>query len=208
MKKSTSVLLIALSLMLSCCAASMTQIGREGATAAAAGQKSENGKGSGVFSGGNGKGIPTAKVSQYIDSHERDIGQRLPQSEETYVVREGDNLLLTVKSDILFNIDSSQIKAEASGVLRHVTEVVNKYIDTKLVISGYTDSSGSEQHNLKLSEARALAVKKALETGKVAPQRMTTTGYGESKPIATNATELGRQSNRRVTIEIIPIKAP
>jgi len=203
MKKRILLICVALPLMVYACAVSLTEIEQErakGARGAAPGQAPGS-------SSDSASGIAGARIAEYIDKHEQDLGKVLPQSEETYVLRDENNLLITFKSDILFNVDSAVIKADASGVLHHVIEVVNKYTATNLVISGHTDSSGSEKHNMKLSEQRALAVKKALEAGKVAPQRISAIGYGESKPIATNATELGKQSNRRVTIQIIPIKA-
>jgi outer membrane protein OmpA-like peptidoglycan-associated protein len=73
-----------------------------------------------------------------------------------------------------------------------------------MTVAGYTDSTGSEELNQKLSEKRAESVKNALVGEGVNPARITTVGYGESKPVADNDTEAGRQLNRRVTIFITP----
>lgn len=164
-------------------------------------------KASGVSLSGPSGGIAAAMVAEYIDKQERAFELVFPPSEETYVQREENNLLVTFKSDILFDSDSTQLKSDAYGEIQHVAEIVNKYPHTRLVINGYTDSTGSEAHNMKLSAQRAEAVKEALVGKKVAPQRMTAHGYGESRPIVSNATEHGKLLNRRVTIEIIPIKS-
>jgi outer membrane protein OmpA-like peptidoglycan-associated protein len=82
--------------------------------------------------------------------------------------------------------------------------VLNQYPQTNILIAGHTDSTGSESHNQQLSERRAEAVKNALMSNGVSPMRMRTVGYGESRPIADNNTEAGRQLNRRVEITITP----
>ena len=71
-------------------------------------------------------------------------------------------------------------------------------------IAGHTDSSGAEDYNQKLSRRRAGAIKSALVGAGVDQARLMTIGYGESKPIAPNSTEAGRQQNRRVELRIIP----
>jgi hypothetical protein len=73
-------------------------------------------------------------------------------------------------------------------------------------VVGYTDSTGSEEHNQQLSELRANAVKNALVIKGVNAARLTTMGMGESNPIADNSTAAGRQLNRRVNIVISPIQ--
>ena len=70
-------------------------------------------------------------------------------------------------------------------------------------IAGFTDSTGSESYNQQLSERRAEAVKNALAGAGVNPARMTTAGYGESQPIASNDTDEGRSQNRRVELNQI-----
>jgi outer membrane protein OmpA-like peptidoglycan-associated protein len=82
--------------------------------------------------------------------------------------------------------------------------VLNQYPETTIMIAGHTDSTGSETQNQQLSERRAMAVKNALSGQGVDPARMSAVGYGESKPIADNNTESGRQTNRRVAITIAP----
>jgi outer membrane protein OmpA-like peptidoglycan-associated protein len=73
-------------------------------------------------------------------------------------------------------------------------------------LAGHTDSTGSESHNLQLSEIRAMTVKNALVGQAVSPTHITTIGFGESIPIADNSTESGRQLNRRVVVTIKPLQ--
>ena len=74
----------------------------------------------------------------------------------------------------------------------------------RVEIGGHTDSGGSERANLKISEKRALSVKKYLEDKyNISSDRMTVKGYGSSKPIADNKTQEGRAKNRRVEIKVI-----
>ena len=79
-----------------------------------------------------------------------------------------------------------------------------KYPQTSILVEGHTDSTGSDAYNQQLSERRANSVRKLLVQRGVQEQRITILGYGESRPIATNATPEGRQMNRRVEIRINP----
>jgi len=122
------------------------------------------------------------------------------------VQREKDALIVTFKSDVLFDNNSSVIKkaAYASGEIDRVAQILNRYPDTTIKVVGYTDSTGSETHNQQLSEQRANVVKNALVVKNVQASRITAFGMGESSPVAENATESGRQLNRRVNIIIEP----
>ena len=111
---------------------------------------------------------------------------------------------MTFKSDFLFSVNSSTLLPGAYDELDRVAKVLNQYPQTTMQVSGHTDSTGSDAYNQKLSERRAESVKSALVGMGVNPARITTIGYGESKPIASNSTEAGRQQNRRVEIRIIP----
>jgi outer membrane protein OmpA-like peptidoglycan-associated protein len=146
-----------------------------------------------------------AKNAQ-LQQEAQDAAQRDQQAALAAVQREQDAIILTFKSDVLFDFDSAELKkgAYSEGEIDRVAQIINKYPSTNIKIAGYTDSVGDESYNLKLSEQRAMAVKNALVARGVDASRIETAGAGESNPVADNATEGGRQLNRRVTIVITP----
>ena len=89
------------------------------------------------------------------------------------------------------------------STIDRLAEFLKKYSTRNVLIEGHTDSIGTETYNLGLSQRRADAVKTALIVRGINPDRLTSTGYGESRPIASNATDAGRQENRRVEIVIL-----
>ncbi|NLI47054.1 MAG: OmpA family protein [Acidobacteria bacterium] len=99
---------------------------------------------------------------------------------------------------ILFDVDSTTIRPESKPVLDEVIRILKVEPDWRLTIEGHTDSAGNDAHNLKLSQGRAEAVMAYLVGQGIAAGRLKATGFGESKPVAENATELGRARNRRV----------
>ncbi|WP_115719393.1 OmpA family protein [Gallaecimonas mangrovi] len=145
-----------------------------------------------------------AAVGNYMDKQEQEIRQQTAGS-GIDVQRNGDNLLLTIPNGITFDVNSAVIKPEFQSVLTDLASTLNKYPKTMVQISGHTDNTGSAAYNQTLSENRANSVKSFLVVRGVVPQRLTTIGYGETKPIASNATVEGRAKNRRVEIELIPI---
>jgi len=173
----------------------------------------------GAAAGAAAGGLTGYAIGHYMDKQEQDMRQALAQSEAASIQREKqvlaqaessstkksmDVLTVTFKSDFLFDVNSATIMPGGNDEVERVAQVLNKYPDTTIRIAGHTDSTGSRDHNQKLSENRAQAVKDALAGMGVDPARMTTIGYGASKPIASNASEAGRMKNRRVEIRIIP----
>jgi len=104
--------------------------------------------------------------------------------------------------DVLFQFGRSSLTAEAQGTVGDIADVVKKYENKKIAIEGHTDSIGTVNYNLKLSQDRARSVANELNYKGVTGQRLTTRGYGESDPIASNQSEMGRQRNRRVEVII------
>jgi outer membrane protein OmpA-like peptidoglycan-associated protein len=101
---------------------------------------------------------------------------------------------------ILFDLDSAVIRPESKPVLDEVLGLLRGEPDWKLLIEGHTDATGGDAHNQTLSQQRAESVKAYLVATGIAAGRLQTQGYGESKPVADNATELGRAQNRRVEL--------
>jgi len=103
---------------------------------------------------------------------------------------------------IYFDFNSASLKPESEAVLKQIADILQKNPTWKLSVAGHTDNIGDSGFNQSLSARRAAAVKDALVNEyKIAPDRLTTTGYGASRPIATNATVEGRARNRRVELQ-------
>lgn len=173
----------------------------------------------GAAAGAAAGGLAGSAIGNYMDKQEATMRKALADSEAASIQRENqvlaqaessstkkslDVLTVTFKSDFLFSVNSSTLLPGAYDELERVAKVLNQYPQTTMRISGHTDGTGSADYNQKLSERRAQSVKDALVGMGVDQARMTTIGYGKSKPIASNATDSGRQQNRRVEIRIIP----
>lgn len=101
-----------------------------------------------------------------------------------------------------FEFDKSRLTANAQQILDGVGESLIKAPDIKVELGGHTDGKGSDEYNQALSERRSKSVRQYLIGKGVEPGRMTAVGYGESKPVADNETEEGRELNRRVELKV------
>ena len=115
---------------------------------------------------------------------------------------EANSLLITLDSGVLFDVDKYDIRPDAEKILNDLATVLKEAGITAFRIDGHTDSMDTDEHNQVLSENRANSVKSYLASQGVTAE-ITTHGYGESRPVATNDTAEGRQQNRRVEI-IVP----
>ncbi|WP_431126361.1 DUF5723 family protein [Flagellimonas flava] len=104
---------------------------------------------------------------------------------------------------ILFDTGKSSIKSESLSVMIDIIQILNEYPNASFSVEGHTDSVGSSTSNQRLSESRANAVRDFLIKENIDPTRLTAIGYGEEKPIDSNATSEGRKQNRRVEINLI-----
>lgn len=217
--KKLFVLFLALAFMGTGCATMKenpkTTIGAATGAAIGAGVGYGLGKGKGAAIGAVVGGLAGGAIGHYMDKQKREFDQLLAESQAREqnavmqgVQKEQDALILTFKSDVLFDTDSATIKpaAYSSGEIDRVAQILNKYPETTIKVVGYTDSTGSESYNQQLSERRANAVKSALVIKGVSESRITALGMGESNPVADNSTAAGRQLNRRVNIVIEPIQ--
>lgn len=104
---------------------------------------------------------------------------------------------------ILFDTGKSTIRTESAKVLADITEILKKYPSAKFSIDGHTDSVGSATLNQTLSDSRAAEVKTYLISNGIDVSRLSSTGYGESRPVSDNKTKAGRAENRRVEINLV-----
>jgi outer membrane protein OmpA-like peptidoglycan-associated protein len=116
---------------------------------------------------------------------------------------------IELDADVLFDFDKYNLKSEATDSLKKVGQVVQSYPDAPLLIEGHTDGVGTHAHNMKLSDDRASSVKNWLvQNAGVQGSRVTTKGWGETKPVAPNKNPdgtdnpAGRQKNRRVELTL------
>ncbi len=103
-----------------------------------------------------------------------------------------------VTTGIKFDVNKATIKSESAGTLNYVLEMMKSHPDLKFCVEGHTDSDGEEASNQRLSEMRAKSVRDELIKLGITPERLTSKGWGESKPIADNLTPEGKAQNRRV----------
>ena len=120
--------------------------------------------------------------------------------------RTANGILVKLKSELLFEIDSAQLKAEATRHLADLAEVLVKYPDDRIEVVGFTDDTGDAAYNQELSVRRADAVRRVLVQHGVPEKQAMAVGVGEAQPVATNATAAGRARNRRVEVRIAMAK--
>ncbi len=149
-------------------------------------------------------GLAGAGIGAYMDKQERDLRARTAGT-DVQVIRQGDELVLNMPSGITFAYDRSDIQPQFRPTLDQVADVLAQYNQTYVDVYGHTDSTGADAYNQTLSERRATAVADYLAGHGVQSARLGTKGYGETQPVASNATEDGRSANRRVEIKIVPV---
>jgi OOP family OmpA-OmpF porin len=107
---------------------------------------------------------------------------------------------MVILGDVNFAFDSAVLKPNAKEKIEKAVAHIQKMSDENFELLGHTDSIGTEEYNMGLSQRRADAVRNAMIKLGVAPERLIARGYGETKPIASNATKEGRAENRRVEL--------
>ena len=150
-----------------------------------------------------GCGIVGAGVGAYMDAQEAKLREEL-QGTGVQVAREGDNIRLIMPGNITFQTDSYNLRPDFYPVLNSVGQVLSRYADTTLRVTGHTDNTGARAYNQTLSERRAASVADYLVTREVARQRMLVEGLAFDQPIADNSSVEGRAANRRVELYILP----
>ncbi|MEM9938631.1 MAG: OmpA family protein [Pseudomonadota bacterium] len=172
------------------------------------------GAGVGVLAGGDDKrnaaigavigGIAGAAVGGYMDEQEEKLRQQTAGT-GIEVERQGDQIALTMPSNITFPVDSASIQPSFQAPLTDVANTLLEFPSTTVDIVGHASSDGADDYNLDLSVRRAQSVQSFLVVSGVQDIRLNAVGMGETQPIADNATAAGRAANRRVEILLTPV---
>ncbi|MES2755087.1 MAG: OmpA family protein [Pseudomonadota bacterium] len=145
-----------------------------------------------------------AGIGAYMDRQERELRERT-RGTDVSVIRQGDDLVLRMPAGITFDYDRADILPQFKPTLDQVAAVLSENPQTLIDVYGHTDATGSDAYNQGLSERRAAQVANYLAFRQVDSRRVATRGFGESQPIADNATANGQATNRRVEIKIAPL---
>lgn len=153
----------------------------------------------GAIIGAAAGGIVGGIIGAEMDKQAKELKQNIPGAK---VERVGEGIAVTFESGLLFDFDSDVIRPAAASNLRNLARSLSKYPGSDLLIVGHTDQVGASSYNQRLSEKRATAAANYLVTQGVSRARVDTKGMGETEPIESNDTELGREHNRRVEVAI------
>ena len=156
----------------------------------------------GALIGAGAGALVGAGGGAYMDVQARKLREEL-QGTGVQVAQEGGRVYLIMPGNVTFDTNQATIRPGFQPVLNSVAKVINEYDKTMVEIIGYTDSTGSAATNNALSLRRANAVSNYLRLQGVDGNRIVTDGLGSQKPIASNATAMGREQNRRVEITLI-----
>ena len=151
-------------------------------------------------------GIAGAAVGYTMDKQIKELKEQTAGSGVD--VTETDNgqaILVNLPDGVTFDVGSATLKPEFRATLDKVAESLIQYPNSLIDVYGHTDSTGSDSFNQTLSENRARTVMNYLITKGVPAARIRSQGFGETMPIADNATPEGRSKNRRVEIKIVPV---
>ncbi|MEM9548919.1 MAG: OmpA family protein [Bacteroidota bacterium] len=151
-------------------------------------------------------GCPDTDGDGIDDSRDRCPNTKGPVSTNgcPEIAREDKKTLEIAMRAVQFDTGRSTLKSESFGILRQIADIMRKYPDYNLMISGHTDNTGSATANQKLSERRAKACFEYLTTQGIIADRLNFAGYGESRPISDNNSLRGRSLNRRVEFNLVP----
>ena len=144
-------------------------------------------------------GAAGAIIGHQMDQKAKEIQQTVPGAT---VTRVGEGLVVTFDSGLLFDFDSDQLRDASRQNLDNLAKSLASFGDSKLLLVGHTDNTGTDSYNLDLSRRRAAAVASYLIGHGVPSARISASGRGETEPIAPNDTDADRQKNRRVEVAI------
>ncbi len=144
-------------------------------------------------------------IGAYMDAQENKLRDQL-RGTGVSVTRLGNDLVLNMPGNVTFDVNRSDLKTQFAPVLDSVAVVLAEYNKTLVDVTGHTDSTGSVNHNMNLSQQRADSVAGYLSGKGVESMRIITQGFGPHYPVASNDVANGRQANRRVELTLKPIE--
>ncbi len=148
-------------------------------------------------------GAAGALIGKKMDKQKKELEAAVPDA-TIQTVNDGEAILVTFDSGILFATNSSTLSPNSRTALTKFAANMNKNPDTDIRIVGHTDNTGSDKINDPLSERRAASVYSFLNSQGVSMSRMAAEGRGSHEPVANNSTVAGRSANRRVEVYILP----
>lgn len=154
--------------------------------------------------------IELRKAEQQIEQTSTQRAQARLESREAMIrqlqqdlqAKQTERGTLVTFGDVLFDLNKAELKAAGMRDVQKLAEFLNENPERKVMVEGYTDSTGSDSYNQQLSERRAEAVRRALVRSGVEIDRIQTVGYGEAYPVASNDSPASRARNRRVEVTI------
>ena len=167
----------------------------------------------GLIGGGTGRiigagigGIAGAAYGHTLDKQIKELKEQTAGSGvDVTPVDNGQAILVNLPEGVTFDVGSYSLRPEFRATLDKVVASLKQYPDSLIDVYGHTDSTGSDAYNQTLSENRARTVANYLQVQGINPARIRSQGYGETMPVADNATDEGRRKNRRVEIKIVPV---
>ena len=138
-------------------------------------------------------------IGNHMDNQAAEMKKDMSGAE---IERVGEGIKITFDSGILFATNSTTLESAAKTNIQKFAAILNKYPDTNILVTGYTDSDGTDEYNQTLSERRAEAVSNYAAAQGVSSSRLSIVGFGESNPVASNDTATGKRQNRRVEIAV------
>lgn len=165
---------------------------------------SKHDRGKGALIGAAAGAALGGGAGYYMDVQESKLRDKM-RGTGVSVTRQGDNIVLNMPNNVTFDSSSSTLKPAGANTLTGVAMVLKEYPKTAVNVVGYTDSTGSQDLNMRLSQQRADSVASSLIVQGVEASRVRTQGMGPANPIASNSTAEGKAQNRRVEITLSPM---
>ncbi|MES2491792.1 MAG: OmpA family protein [Pseudomonadota bacterium] len=167
----------------------------------------------GLIGGGTGRiigagigGIAGGAVGYTMDKQIKQLKEQTAGSGVDVIPTDnGQAILVNLPEGVTFDVGSYSLRPEFRATLDKVAQSLKEYPNSLIDVYGHTDSTGSDAYNQTLSENRARTVASYLTMQGISAARVRSQGYGESMPVADNATDEGRRKNRRVEIKIVPV---